>query len=112
MAMHASGGLLATAGADRALFVWDADRGFCSHAFRGHNGVVTSVMFHPDPDNLLVSITTGFMHVVMMYKLRAVAISSWFYWENCLISCIYVKSCCESIVEVSHELLQSITYGL
>lgn len=56
MACHASGGLLATAGADRKVLVWDVDGGFCTHYFKGHKGVVTSIMFHPDPNRLLVSI--------------------------------------------------------
>ncbi|CAA2968049.1 transducin beta 3 [Olea europaea subsp. europaea] len=54
MACHASGGLLATAGADRKVLVWDVDGGFCTHYFKGHKGVVTSIMFHPDPNRLLL----------------------------------------------------------
>lgn len=55
MACHASGGLLATAGADRKVLVWDVDGGFCTHYFKGHKGVVNSVMFHPDTNKSLVS---------------------------------------------------------
>lgn len=55
MACHSSGGLLATAGADRKVLVWDVDGGYCTHFFKGHGGVVTSIMFHPDPTCLLVS---------------------------------------------------------
>lgn len=55
MACDASGGLLATAGADRKVLVWDVDGGFCTHFFKGHKGVVTSIMFHPDPNRLIVS---------------------------------------------------------
>ena len=55
MACDASGGLLATAGADRKVLVWDVDGGFCTHYFKGHKGVVTCIMFHPDPNKLLVS---------------------------------------------------------
>lgn len=54
MSCHASGGLLATAGADGKVNVWDVDGGFCTHFFKGHKGVVTSVIFHPDPTRLLV----------------------------------------------------------
>jgi U3 small nucleolar RNA-associated protein 13 len=57
MACHASGGLLATAGADNKVCVWDVDGGLCTHFFRGHTGVVTTVMFHKDPKRLLVRIT-------------------------------------------------------
>ncbi|EMS63577.1 Transducin beta-like protein 3 [Triticum urartu] len=56
MACHASGGLLATAGADKKVCVWDVDGGFCTHFFRGHTGVVTTIMFHRDPKRLLVSV--------------------------------------------------------
>lgn len=55
MACHASGGLLATAGADKKVCGWDIDGGFCTHYFRGHQGVVTSIKFHPDPKRLIVS---------------------------------------------------------
>jgi U3 small nucleolar RNA-associated protein 13 len=55
MACHVSGGLLATAGADGKVLVWDVDGGFCTHYFKGHQGVVASVMFHPDPNKSLVS---------------------------------------------------------
>ena len=27
--------------------VWDADGGFCTHAFTGHAGPVTALAFHP-----------------------------------------------------------------
>ncbi|XP_027180585.1 transducin beta-like protein 3 isoform X1 [Coffea eugenioides] len=54
MACHGSGGLLATAGADRKVLVWDVDGGFCTHYFKGHKGVVTCIMFHRDPNRLLL----------------------------------------------------------
>jgi len=54
MACHASGGLLATAGADKKVCVWDVDGGFCTHFLRGHTGVVTTIMFHKDPKRLLL----------------------------------------------------------
>lgn len=47
MTCHASGGYLATAGADGKVLVWDVDGGFCTHFFKGHKGVVTSIIFHP-----------------------------------------------------------------
>nr|XP_034906563.1 transducin beta-like protein 3 isoform X3 [Populus alba] len=53
MACHASGGLLATAGADRKVLVWDVDGGFCTHYFKGHKDVVTTLMFHPDTNKTL-----------------------------------------------------------
>lgn len=59
MACHASGGLVATAGADRKVNVWDVEGGYCTHFFRGHEGVVTSIAFHPDPEKLLVCTVSG-----------------------------------------------------
>lgn len=50
MACHLSGGLLATGGADRTVQVLDVDGGFCTHFFKGHKGIITSVMFHSDPN--------------------------------------------------------------
>ena len=55
MAVDASGGLLATASADRRVLVWDVDGGFCTHAFKGHTAVVNCVQFHPDIHRLLVN---------------------------------------------------------
>ncbi|XP_059305449.1 protein TORMOZ EMBRYO DEFECTIVE-like isoform X1 [Lycium ferocissimum] len=52
MACDASGGLLATSGADGKVRVWDADGGFCTHQFQGHKGVVATIMFHPHQDRL------------------------------------------------------------
>lgn len=49
MAYDATGTLLATGGSDRAVKVWDVPGGFCTHNFRGHEGIVTLVRFHPDP---------------------------------------------------------------
>lgn len=54
MTCHPSGGLLATGGADRKVLVWDVDGGFCTHYFKGHGGVVSCVMFHPDPEKQLL----------------------------------------------------------
>ena len=36
MAVDSSGGLLATAGADKSAKVWDIEGGFCTHSFTGH----------------------------------------------------------------------------
>lgn len=46
-AIDASGGFVATAGADRMVKVWDLQGGFCTHSFAGHEGVVLRVLFHP-----------------------------------------------------------------
>lgn len=49
-----SGLLLATGGVDRSVKVYDMDKGFCTHNFRGHDSIVTLVKFHPQNDKLQV----------------------------------------------------------
>lgn len=67
MACHPSGGLLATAGADRKVLVWDVDGGFCTHYFKGHKGVVSSILFHPAMDKSLVSHTLRTFHLFTLF---------------------------------------------
>ncbi|CAH0477034.1 unnamed protein product [Peronospora belbahrii] len=52
MGFDPSGTLLATGGSDRTVKVFDVDKGFCTHNFRGHSGIVTLVQFHPDAARL------------------------------------------------------------
>jgi WD40 repeat protein len=42
------GTLLATAGTDRAVRLWDPATGRCRHTLRGHLGTVTGLAFSPD----------------------------------------------------------------
>lgn len=87
MAMDPSGGLLATASADRSVLVWDVDGGFCTHAFRGHKGVVTSIVFHPDPKRLLVSLPSKTdahsVSAVMMSFISNTWVSLGLFYRNC-----------------------------
>ena len=46
MCVDATGTLLCTGSADRSARVWDIERGYCTHAFRGrHGGAVTRERF-------------------------------------------------------------------
>lgn len=63
MAVHPSGGLLATGGADKKVLVWDVDGGYCTHYFTGHKGVVSCILFHPDPEKHLVSLKLQYFRV-------------------------------------------------
>lgn len=43
----------------RSVRVWDVEKGFCTHSFKGHQGVVSRVLFHPDAHRLQVSTPPG-----------------------------------------------------
>lgn len=44
--------LLACGSSDKTIKIYDFEKGFCTHNFRGHKGIVTLVKFHPDPQRL------------------------------------------------------------
>jgi U3 small nucleolar RNA-associated protein 13 len=48
LAYDQTGTLAASAGADGAVMVFDVPKGFCTHVFRGHSGVVVRVLFQPN----------------------------------------------------------------
>ncbi|KAJ1731385.1 U3 small nucleolar RNA-associated protein [Coemansia biformis] len=52
MDIDATSTLVATGSADNTVKVWDIDRGYCTHNFKGHGGLVTAVKFHPQKDKL------------------------------------------------------------
>ena len=54
LAYESTGTLVASAGADGTVMVFDVAKGFATHVFRGHSGVVHRVMFHPDSKKLQV----------------------------------------------------------
>jgi WD40 repeat protein len=45
-----TGTFLATGSADHNVRVWDIEKGFCTHNFKGHKGVVTCVKFQVRPN--------------------------------------------------------------
>lgn len=54
MDFDSSGTLVATGGSDRLVKVFDIEKGFCTHSFRGHEGIVSLVQFHPHPNQLVL----------------------------------------------------------
>jgi len=52
MAYDSSGQLLATGSTDQSVMVFNVAKGFCTHVFREHEGVVHRVVFHPDATKL------------------------------------------------------------
>eukprot|EP00750_Incisomonas_marina_P009922 INCI16184.1.p1 GENE.INCI16184.1~~INCI16184.1.p1 ORF type:complete len:855 (-),score=123.66 INCI16184.1:1419-3902(-) len=54
MDYDSTGTLVATGGSDKTVQVWDVEKGYATHHFRGHSGIVHLVKFHPDPRHLLL----------------------------------------------------------
>ena len=65
-AFSADGKLLATAGADRIVHVWDAETGTLRKEFKGHHNAVTAVAFSPDGSRL---ISSSLDHTIRVWKL-------------------------------------------
>src|SRR5438876_965966 len=51
-AFSPDGKMLAAAGAERAIWVWDASTGAVIRDLRGHDGPINHVVFHPDSRHL------------------------------------------------------------
>ncbi|KAJ1636466.1 quinon protein alcohol dehydrogenase-like superfamily [Pavlovales sp. CCMP2436] len=52
MAYDPSGTLVATGAGDKAVYVHDVERGYVTHALRGHGALISAVAFHPDSKRL------------------------------------------------------------
>lgn len=56
MTYDTTGTLVATGSSDRVIKVWDIEKGFCTHSFRGHSDIIQLVKFHPNSNqNMLFS---------------------------------------------------------
>ncbi|KAJ2582455.1 U3 small nucleolar RNA-associated protein, partial [Coemansia sp. RSA 1804] len=69
MDIDRSSTLVATGSADSTVKVWDVDRGYCTHNFKGHGGIITSVKFHPSTDKLCL-VTASDDGVVRVWNLK------------------------------------------
>lgn len=54
MDIDPSSSLLATGSADATIRVWDMQHLFCTHNFRGHRGIITSLRFHSKMGEMLL----------------------------------------------------------
>ena len=52
LAYDPTGTFVASGSSDGTVMVFDVAKGFCTHVFRGHEGVVSLVAFHPTPGRL------------------------------------------------------------
>jgi len=44
--------LVATGSADSTIKIWDVEKGYCTHNFRGHSGIISVLKFHFMPNKL------------------------------------------------------------
>lgn len=63
--------LVATGSADNTVKVWDIERGYCTHNFKGHSGLVTAVKFHPVNKDKLCLVTASDDGVVRIWNLHS-----------------------------------------
>lgn len=54
MAFDQTGTLLATGSADSTIRVFNVDRAACTHNLRGHRGLVSTLLFHPEAERWLL----------------------------------------------------------
>ena len=71
LAYDGSGGLVASASADASVMVFDVDNGSCTHVFRGHDGVVQLVTFHPTQTaTQLLLVSAGVDNAIRVWDLH------------------------------------------
>ncbi|CAL1526303.1 unnamed protein product [Lymnaea stagnalis] len=84
LALDSTVTLLASGSADFTIKIWDIVRGYFTHNFKGHSGVIRLVTFHPHSERLqLISAAEDYMIRV---------------WDLKTSSCIVTSSCHASLV--------------
>ncbi|XP_046582912.1 transducin beta-like protein 3 [Haliotis rubra] len=82
--------LLATGGSDATIKVWDIVEQYCTHNFKGHQGVISVMAFRPESSNIqLVSAADD-------YKVRV--------WD-------LVTSACVATMDVHYSLVTSLVFS-
>ncbi|PRP75463.1 hypothetical protein PROFUN_15748, partial [Planoprotostelium fungivorum] len=51
---HSSGLIVSGSSSEGNIRIWDAEAGHLTHDFRGHQGPILCLAFHPDPKNLIL----------------------------------------------------------
>ena len=64
MAFRKDGKLLASGSSDGEVKLWDFPSGQTVHAFNGHSGAITGIVFHPDGKALA---TASYDHTVRLW---------------------------------------------
>lgn len=56
LSFDSTGNLLVSGAIDRTVRVWDTEKGFCTHNFKSHPSLISSILFHPFAERLLLFI--------------------------------------------------------
>ena len=69
--IDASSSYLVSGAADGVVKVWDIRRGYVTHAFKGHGGVVSALAFHIVPDGKMSLFTASVDNLIRVFDLTA-----------------------------------------
>ena len=81
--------------------MWDVERGYCTHVFRGHTGVVTCAAFHPQRAKLTL-FTGGADAEVRAWSLATRECLGSFTGHFSAVSALAVSACGAFLLSVRH----------